>query len=408
MARNRNHGHQARSHRRDRGRVRRGLGKLVLVFASGLGLGLVLGVLLSGPLGRPQSTAVLPPLPERTSERQVRPGDGLPVRVSRSEYALKDFKFEEPVNPAVPEDARTPIPLPSRPVSAERESEPRPSAKPKEASSGNIAALPSEAPPKPVSAPVAPVEIALPPAEPDAPAWVRNAAPSETVLGEPMIAIVIDDLGIDQSRTKRTIALNGLLTLAFIPYGYNLREHVHAARRQGHEVMLHLPMEPVNPDVDPGPNALLAGMKPEDLAERLDWALAQFDGYVGVNNHMGSRFTAWEPGMRAVLEKLRREGLLFLDSITTQETVGYRLARRMGIANATRDVFLDHDMRREAVAAALAKTERIARDRGYAVAIGHPHDATIAELAEWLPTLKAKGIQLVPVSTIVRLTNPSG
>ena len=134
----------------------------------------------------------------------------------------------------------------------------------------------------------------------------------------------------------------------------------------------------------------------------------QTSNVVGINNHMGSRFTAWEPGMRKVMEQLRRKGLLFLDSITTQQTVGYRLARSMGIANTTRDVFLDHDMRREAIADALAKTERIARDRGYAVAIGHPHDGTIEELAAWLPTLKAKGIQLVPVSTIVRLTNPSG
>lgn len=391
--------------------MRRGLGKLALVFAGGLGLGLALGIWLSGPLGRPQSTALLPPLPEERAERDLRPGDGLPVRITRSEHALKDFKFEEPVNPAVPEDARTPVPLPAKPQTTARQTEPRPPPKPKEATGKDYAALPPTTPPKPVSAPVEPVQTALPPAIPEAPgspAWIKNAALSEPVLGEPMIAIVIDDLGIDQPRTARTIALDGILTLSFIPYGYHLRDHVRDARANGHEVMLHLPMEPVNPDVDPGPNALMAGMKPEVLSQRLDWALDQFDGYVGVNNHMGSRFTAWEPGMRIVLERLRRKGYLFLDSITTQETKGYRLARRMGVANTTRDVFLDHDMRREAVAAALAKTERIARDKGYAVAIGHPHDGTIEELAAWLPTLKAKGIQLVPISTIVRLTNPSG
>lgn len=410
MTRRRTHTTENPEHPRRKGRVRRGLGKLVLVFASGLGLGLALGIWVSDPLGRPQSTALLPPLPEQQAVEDMRPGDGLPVRITRSEHALKDFKFEEPVNPEVPEDARTPVPLTVQPRAAavDRQAEPRPPPKPKEALSGDAVARAPETPPKPVSAPVQPVEIALPPAAQDAPAWIRNAALSNPVLGEPMIAIVIDDLGIDQPRTARTIALQGVLTLSFIPYGYNLGDHVRNARAQGHEVMLHLPMEPMNPDVDPGPNALLAGMKPDDLADRIDWAMEQFGGYVGINNHMGSRFTAWEPGMRAVLERLRAKGLLFLDSITTQETVGYRLARSMGVANTTRDVFLDHDMRREAVAAALAKTERIARDRGYAVAIGHPHDGTIEELAAWIPTLKAKGFQLVPVSTIVRLTNPSG
>jgi len=410
MARSRTANPKGQPHPRRKGRVRRGLGKLTVVFAAGLGLGLALGIWVSGPLGRPHSTASLPSLPDQRAETAPRAGDGLPIRITRSEHALKDFKFEEPVNPAVPEDARTPVPLPlPKPVeAARREVEPRPPVKSQDAAAGDYAAAPSASPPKPETAPVAPVVVSLPPAGGDAPAWIRNAALSEPVLGEPMIAIVIDDLGIDQPRTARTIALQGLLTLSFIPYGYNLRDHVREARAHGHEVMLHLPMEPVNPDVDPGPNALLAGMKPDVLAQRLDWALDQFDGYVGINNHMGSRFTAWEPGMRTVLDRLRRKGLLFLDSITTQETVGFRLARSMGVAHATRDVFLDHDMRREAIAAALAKTERIARERGYAVAIGHPHDGTIEELAEWLPTLKAKGIQLVPVSTIVRLMNPSG
>lgn len=385
--------------------MRRGIGKLAFVFGGGVGLGLALGIWLSGPLERPHSSALLPPLPEQKAAEDLRPGDALPVRITRSEHALKNYKYEEQVDPIVPEDARRPVPLPDRSDVARRDAEPRPPAKPKAAASGSSEPA---TPPKPVSAPVQPVEIALPPATETAPAWIRNAAVSHPTLGEPMIAIVIDDLGIDQPRTARTIELKGQLTLAFIPYGYHLRDHVREARGRGHEIMLHLPMEPVNPDIDPGPNALLAGMKPEEIAQRLDWALDQFDGFVGVNNHMGSRFTAWEPGMRTVLDRLRGDGLLFLDSITTQATVGYRLARKLGVANATRDVFLDHDMRREAIAAALAKTERIAIDRGYAVAIGHPHDGTIEELEKWIPSLKEKGIQLVPVSTIVRLTNPSG
>lgn len=233
------------------------------------------------------------------------------------------------------------------------------------------------------------------------PAWQRFAVPSAPIEGRPAIAIVIDDMGVDRRRSAQVVALPGPLTLSWLPYARDLARQTGAAHSAGHELMVHLPMEPLGA-ADPGPGAILTTLSPEELSRRLAAGLDAFEGYVGVNNHMGSRFTQDRAGMRAVLEELERRGLLFLDSRTIGKSVGYAVARELKMPAIGRDVFIDHDMAPAAVRASLEKLERIARRQGHAVAIGHPHDATIRALAEWLPTLPAKGLALVPISALVR------
>jgi polysaccharide deacetylase 2 family uncharacterized protein YibQ len=123
-------------------------------------------------------------------------------------------------------------------------------------------------------------------------------------------------------------------------------------------------------------------------------------GAVGVNNHMGSAFTANRTQMEAVLFHLQSRGLMFVDSRTGPATVGYRLARHMGMESVGRDVFIDHVDSPEAIAEQLEEAERIARQKGYAVVIGHPYANTLAALDAWLPALEQAGIKLVPVSTL--------
>jgi polysaccharide deacetylase 2 family uncharacterized protein YibQ len=118
----------------------------------------------------------------------------------------------------------------------------------------------------------------------------------------------MDDLGISQRRTRRTIALPAPITLAFIPYGRNLEKLAAAGRRAGHELIVHVNMEPTDRGVDPGPKALLTSLSENEIRERLGWALSRFDGFVGVSNHMGSRFTEWPDGMEVVLRELKRHG----------------------------------------------------------------------------------------------------
>lgn len=218
-----------------------------------------------------------------------------------------------------------------------------------------------------------------------------------------MIAIVIDDMGIDRPDSARVLGLPGPLTVAFMSYAKDLDRQAQAARAAGDEVWLHVPMEPLNPAVNAGPNVLRTDLPPDELRRRLDWALGRLSGYVGINNHMGSKFTGSAPGMTLVLQELKARGLAFLDSRTIGDSVAGRIASELGVPHLDRDVFIDNDETVQSVLHQLAQAERIAVRRGYALAIGHPHRSTIDALTEWLPTLGAKGFVLVPASTLLRL-----
>ena len=252
--------------------------------------------------------------------------------------------------------------------------------------------------------PSRPTQVAAAASTTEQAAWRRNALPFRDLNSKPLVAIVIDDVGIDRPHSRRAWELPGPLTLSFLPYAKDLREQARAARAHGNELMLHLPMEP-NGRADPGPNALLVSLSDSELRNRVNTALDSFDGYVGVNNHMGSRFTAFKPGMETTLRLFKARGLLFLDSRTTPETVGDQLAQELGVPSVARNVFLDDDESIDAVRRKLAETEAVARRQGFVVAIGHPHEATLQALAEWLPTLSAKGMAQAPLSAALRKRN---
>lgn len=235
-------------------------------------------------------------------------------------------------------------------------------------------------------------------------AWRRHAVPFRDLNSRPLIAIVIDDVGLDRPRSRRAWELPGPLTMSFLPYAKELPDQARAARARGHELMLHLPMEPSGRN-DPGPNALLVSLSDADLRQRTTAALDSFDGYAGVNNHMGSRFTAFRPGMETVLRQFKGRGLMFLDSRTSPQSVGDQVAQEIGVPSIARHVFLDDDESLDAVRRRLAETEAVARRQGFVVAIGHPHEATLQALAEWLPTLQAKGLALAPATAVLRKRN---
>lgn len=233
--------------------------------------------------------------------------------------------------------------------------------------------------------------------------WQRHAVQTAATGDRPMIAVVIDDLGLNRPNTRKTVDLPAPLTLAFMTYAEGIGDILKRSRERGHELLVHMPMEPGDPRYDPGPNALRAGMKEEELRRRIDWGLKRFDGYVGINNHMGSKFTASLEGMAVVMVELRKRGLLYLDSVTAGGSVGAGLAERTGVPFAVRDVFIDNDHGNPAaIRRRLAEAERIAKRRGYAVAIGHPHRSTIEALRAWLPGLAARGFDLVPISAVVQ------
>ena len=234
------------------------------------------------------------------------------------------------------------------------------------------------------------------------PAWRRYAVPVAKPFERPVIAVVIDDLGLNRPNTRRTIELPGPLTLALMTYAETLQDFADRARANGHELLVHFPMAPRDPRYDPGPNALRTELSRDQLAHRLDWGLSRFEGFVGLNNHMGSGFTTSIPGMAQVMLQLKARGLLYLDSLTVPGAVGAPLADRLGVPYAVRDIFIDNESEdRAAIRRQLQQLERVALRRGWAIGIAHPHDATIEELAIWLSEVQKRGFQLVPVSALV-------
>lgn len=357
---------------------------LVLLGGVGLGIGAGYGI-LSARSERQESRAW------EQAEMQV----DRPPR--RDEMLAAPAANPEPPPEPVPEkfDPLIPVPMPRPGGLADDGFDP-------EAEDNNgpaVAVRPAMAPPPQLAA------LPLPAPAPDPggkPAWVRYAVPSPAIGSRPMIAVVIDDLGVDRKRSERVTTLPAPLTLAWMTYADNLRPITQAARQRGHELMVHVPMQPQSESYDPGPDVLEVGLPTEELRRRLRWGLSRSDGFVGINNHMGSRFTADRAGMNVVMDEIRARGLLFLDSVTTQKSVAPDLARQYGVPFAARHVFLDNEMTVSAVRGQLAKTEAYARKYGAAIAIGHPHDGTIEALAGWLPGLEAKGFVLVPVTTIVK------
>jgi len=233
------------------------------------------------------------------------------------------------------------------------------------------------------------------------PVWKHFAVAANVLPGQPMIAIVIDDMGIDEARSRKVIDLPAPLTTSFLPYGRHSAELAPLARAGGHELMVHLPMQPLGQSADPGPHALKVAMSSQEIDRQISWNLGRFGGYVGVNNHMGSAFTENPEGMREVLSQLDRRGLLFLDSMTTGDTVTRSASTGLTLPILKRDVFLDNVQKERAIWMQLKTLEGVARRQGYAIAIGHPHDATIRALKAWLPRAQDEGFALVPVSAIV-------
>lgn len=233
-------------------------------------------------------------------------------------------------------------------------------------------------------------------------AWRKNSVAATIPGDRPLIAVVIDDVGLDRPRSRRAMALPPPLTIALMAYADDGRDQAAHARERGHELLVHLPMEPSNGAEDPGPNALLSGLSAAEFTRRLEWNLTQFAGYVGVNNHMGSKLTSDPQALAPVMAALKQRGLLFLDSRTTGDTHGLAVAQRFGVPAVERDVFIDHDTSPIAVRTALLQVEDLARRNGFAIAIGHPKDVTLDALEEWLPDVKARGFAVVPLTAIVR------
>ncbi len=217
----------------------------------------------------------------------------------------------------------------------------------------------------------------------------------------PQIVIIIDDIGYDRQIAMDLCLLDPRLTfsvLPFSPFGLSIAEKLSA---KGAQLMLHLPMEPVQyPEANPGPGALLSSMTPDKLLSQLRKDLTQVPGIVGVNNHMGSKLTADSDKMNQIFTILKKKDLFFIDSRTSPISQGEASARLFKLKFAQRDIFLDNSQNIPYITGQFARLIKIARKHGTAIGIGHPYKATLDTLKIELPKLKGK-IRIVPASQLV-------
>jgi len=232
---------------------------------------------------------------------------------------------------------------------------------------------------------------------------VHHANPAAAVPAAklPLIALVIDDMGGDVVQNRRTIALPKEVSLSFLPYPDDTPRLARAAREAGHQILVHVPMEAPRDRDGSLKNALRRDLPVEENLRRLDWALSRVEGYAGINNHEGSVFTADRQALVPVAEALYGRGMFFLDSRTTPLSQVVAVSRAFGVPSADRDIFLDDDQASPAVAHQLKELERVAREQGVAIAIGHPHAATLDLVTRWCADLK--GYRLIKASDAIRL-----
>ncbi|MGD8418425.1 MAG: divergent polysaccharide deacetylase family protein [Pseudomonadales bacterium] len=213
------------------------------------------------------------------------------------------------------------------------------------------------------------------------------------------LAIVIDDMGYSLHQAERILRLPPELTLAMLPYAPHSREIAEEASRAGREIILHQPMEPLAGDQEPG--TLELDMSAERFEAQLEDSLARLPEIRGVNNHTGSLLTAHRGPMERLMHGISGRGLYFLDSRTTPDTVAESTARAYHVPTIHRDVFLDHEITEPFLAHAFEKSVAIARRRGYAVVIAHPHPLTLEFLERALAGLPPD-VELAQLSTLIQ------
>jgi uncharacterized protein len=226
--------------------------------------------------------------------------------------------------------------------------------------------------------------------------------PTRQGASNPRLAIILDDLGYDRAAADRALALPFPLTVSVLPHLPLSGEVAEEAYRRGDEVLLHLPMESEADGAKPEEVELRVGMNAQLVEQTLEGMLETVPHAVGVNNHQGSRATSDNALMEALMPELQKRGLFFVDSRTIASTVAYDTAERSGVPAASRKIFLDDTPTREAILAQLGQASRDAMRDGFAIAIGHPHPATIAALIEGMPRLESRGIRFVFASDVVR------
>lgn len=231
---------------------------------------------------------------------------------------------------------------------------------------------------------------------------VTRSAPSDaaTIAPPPRVAIIIDDMGYRQEICNGFLEMDLALSFSFLPHAPHTMEMARRAREKGRDILLHLPLEPKDHSWDPGPGALYLDSYTRVLDKVLAWNLEAVPGAIGVNNHMGSLFTADPLAMDFLMARLAPTGLFFVDSVTSGASRAFAAAQKKGIPAARRNVFLDHSLNRDKIKAQVDTLLKLAHSQGSAIAIAHPHQQTL-DVIRLVKDRLQKEVVLTPIHTLV-------
>lgn len=216
------------------------------------------------------------------------------------------------------------------------------------------------------------------------------------------IALVIGGLGLSQTGTQTAIAkLPSEVTLAFAPQGNSIGRWMQAARKEGHEILMQVPLEPFDfPRVNPGRNTLTVDSAGPENTGNLHWVLSRTTNYVGVMNYMGARFSADRAAFAPVMQELGQRGLLYLDDGSSARSLAPELAAQNRVPFAAADAAIDDVRDRASILARLDALEATARAKGSAIGTGSAFDITVDTVAAWVAEVRKRGIEVVPVSAL--------
>ncbi len=215
------------------------------------------------------------------------------------------------------------------------------------------------------------------------------------------VALVIDDFGYSLMEAERFIHLPGKGNISVFPHLPLSTRISEMAYQRGREVLIHLPMEAIDPlQNEREPFLLRTGAGAERVREMIELSLQAVPHARGLNNHKGSRATSDTTLMKTFMDIYSEKGLYFLDSVTAGSSVAYTLAEEYGIHNYRRDIFLDGESSKAYVLHRLWETVEVARTQGYAVAIGHPKDETYRALREFFNTFNDPQVEFVYLSQL--------
>jgi uncharacterized protein len=216
----------------------------------------------------------------------------------------------------------------------------------------------------------------------------------------PKIALLLGGMGLNAKLTQRAIKdLPADITLAFAPYGTNLQEQVNKARKEGHEVFLQVPLEPIGfPANNPGPRTLTGDAPAAENIDALHWHLSRFAGYAGVINYQGGRFLAMPAAIKPFLSELKKRGVLFVEDGSLALSATENAAKSLNMAVKRAKVVIDADPSPQAIISALTLLEEEATGTGFAVGTGSGLEVTIDTVREWAKAAAERGIILVPIT----------